>query len=98
MAQDGSHWWMRRWLSARIRSREVLDAVLGNCANIISFRVSGQDGELLSRAYADHIPAKRFVNLARGQILVRLQEQGVQHVPFEGETLSPLRRTMAWAR
>jgi len=68
---------------------EVLDAVLGNCATIISFRVSGQDGELLSRAYADHIPAKRFVNLARGQILVRLQEHGVQQIPFAGETFGP---------
>jgi hypothetical protein len=68
---------------------EVLDAVLGNCATIISFRVNSQDGELLSHAYADHIPAKRFVNLARGQILVRLQEHGVQQVPFEGETFAP---------
>jgi hypothetical protein len=68
----------------------VLDAVLGNCATIISFRVSGQDGELLSRAYADHIPAKQFVNLSRGQILVRLQEHGVQQVPFAGETFAPI--------
>jgi hypothetical protein len=68
----------------------VLDAVLGNCATIISFRVNGQDGELLSRAYADHIPAKQFVNLARGQILVRLQEHGVQQIPFAGETFAPM--------
>jgi hypothetical protein len=69
---------------------EVLDAVLGNCATIVSFRVSGQDSELLSRAYADHIPAKQFVNLARGQILVRLQEHGVQQIPFAGETFAPV--------
>ena len=69
---------------------QVLEAVLGNCATIISFRVNGQDGELLSHAYADDIPAKRFVNLARGQILVRLQEHGVQQVPFEGVTFAPV--------
>jgi hypothetical protein len=69
---------------------EVLDAVLGNCATIVSFRVSGQDSELLSRAYADHIPAKQFVNLARGQVLVRLQEHGVQQIPFAGETFAPV--------
>jgi hypothetical protein len=68
----------------------VLEAVLGNCATIISFRVNGQDGELLSRAYADDMPAKRFVNLARGHILVRLQEHGVQQVPFAGETFAPV--------
>jgi hypothetical protein len=69
---------------------EVLEAVLGNCATIISFRVNGLDADLLSRAYADHIPAKQFVNLARGQILVRLQEHGVQQVPFMGETFAPM--------
>jgi type IV secretion system coupling TraD/TrwB family protein len=70
--------------------REVLDAVLGNCATMVSFRVSGQDGELLSCAMADHIPATQFVNLARGQILVRLQEHGVQQIPFAGETFAPV--------
>jgi hypothetical protein len=68
---------------------EVLDAVLGNCASIVSFRVSSPDGEILSRAMAEHFPAKQFVNLARGQILVRLQERGVQQIPFAGETFAP---------
>jgi hypothetical protein len=69
---------------------EVLSAVIGNCATIVSFRVSGQDSELLSRAFADDIPAKQFVNLARGEVLVRLQEHGVQKVPFQGWTFAPV--------
>jgi hypothetical protein len=68
-------------------TEEVLDAVLGNCATIISFRVGGQDSQILSRAFADSIPAPRFVNLARRQILVRMLEQGVEKIPFAGETL-----------
>src|SRR5207249_7129584 len=39
----------------------------------------------VARLYGPH-PGSAVCQLARRQILVRLQEQGVQQVPFEGET------------
>ena len=71
---------------SKILKPEVLDSILTNCATIISFRVGAHDAELLAQEFAGHIPAPRFVNLARRHLLVRLLEHGVQCVPFEGET------------
>jgi hypothetical protein len=71
---------------SKILKPEVLDSILTNCATIISFRVGSHDAELLAQEFAGDIPAPRFVNLARRRVLVRLLEDGVQCVPFEGKT------------
>jgi hypothetical protein len=40
-----------------------MDAVFGNCATIIGFRVSGEDAETLKREFATVLPASSLQDL-----------------------------------
>jgi hypothetical protein len=51
--------------------REAADAVFGNCATIISFRVGGEDAETLKREFATLLPASELQDLTEYKAYVR---------------------------
>jgi hypothetical protein len=51
--------------------RESVDAVFGNCATIISFRVGGEDAETLKREFATLLPASELQDLPEYKAYVR---------------------------
>jgi hypothetical protein len=50
---------------------ECIDAVFGNCATVISFRVSGNDAETLKREFSTVIPASALQDLSDFKTYVR---------------------------
>ena len=50
---------------------EAIDAVFGNCATIITFRVGGEDAETLKREFATVMPASTLQELADFKTYVR---------------------------
>ncbi|SPE24536.1 hypothetical protein SBA2_20009 [Acidobacteriia bacterium SbA2] len=42
---------------------ESIDAVFGNCATVISFRVGGEDAQTLTREFATVLPASNLQDL-----------------------------------
>lgn len=51
--------------------RESVDAIFGNCATIISFRVGGEDAETLKREFATLLPASELQDLTEYKAYVR---------------------------
>jgi hypothetical protein len=68
---------------------DIRDAVFGNVGSIMSFRVGHFDAAQLEEAFAPGVPAAKFLNLGRHQILARIQEDGLASVPYYGQTLPP---------
>jgi DNA helicase HerA-like ATPase len=60
-------------------------AVFGNCPNLISFRVSGEDAERIEREFAGQVSAERLTSLPNFECYAKVAENpGVLHVfPFE---------------
>ena len=50
---------------------ESIDAVFGNCATVMSFRVGGEDGETLKREFAMILPASHLQDLPDYKAYVR---------------------------
>ena len=63
----------------------VRDAIFGNVGNLVSFRVSGHDAEVLSREMGSFPPAV-FRDLRRGEICASLLEAGEGRAPLLGRT------------
>ena len=61
-----------------------IDAVFGNCATIISFRVGGNDAETLQREFATVIPATALQDLSDFKTYVRTMsaERGRPAIPY----------------
>jgi TraM recognition site of TraD and TraG len=51
--------------------KDSVDAVFGNCATVISFRVGGEDAETLTREFATVIPATNLQELPDYKMYVR---------------------------
>ena len=51
--------------------KESIDAVFGNCATVVAFRVGGEDAETLRREFATIMPASNLQDLADYKIFVR---------------------------
>jgi energy-coupling factor transporter ATP-binding protein EcfA2 len=76
---------------AQIHDDELKHAVISNAGNLLIFRVSGHDAQFLEDTLntdTAHIARKAFVTLPRGEVIVRLVEDGTPHVPFIG-TVTP---------
>jgi hypothetical protein len=84
-----------------------IEAVFGNCATIISFRVSGEDAHALVREFAASgegprtaeqsfdviIPASELQNLADYKLYVRTLLNGRPRDPFLVESFPPFEKT-----
>lgn len=66
---------------------EVLATVLGNVANLISFRVGGEDSEKLEAEFTPVFKAKDMINLGKQEFYIKMTVEGETYDPFSAETL-----------
>lgn len=67
---------------------KLRDAVFGNVGTIISFRISAQDADFVSREFAPNLAAEDFIRLPRFRIYLRLSIDGAMSEPFSAETIA----------
>ncbi|MES3031651.1 MAG: type IV secretion system DNA-binding domain-containing protein [Patescibacteria group bacterium] len=72
---------------------KVYQAVLGNVGNVITFRVGGEDAVKLKPEFAPLFDVKDMINLAVGEIYVKMTIDGESYDPFSAETLRVLPAT-----
>ncbi|MBU1727974.1 DUF87 domain-containing protein [Patescibacteria group bacterium] len=68
----------------------VHQAVLGNCGSIITFRVGGEDAVKMKPEFSPVFDVKDMINLAVGEIYVKMTIDGESYDPFSAETLRVL--------
>lgn len=66
---------------------KVRDAVFGNVASMISFRVGADDAKYLAREFRPTFDESDFVNLPNYHIYLKLMIDGVTSQPFSATTL-----------
>ena len=69
---------------------KVHQAVLGNCGSIITFRVGGEDAVKMKPEFAPLFDVKDMINLAVGEIYIKMTIDGESYDPFSAETLRVL--------
>ncbi|MEK7572388.1 MAG: hypothetical protein AAB493_00830 [Patescibacteria group bacterium] len=69
---------------------KVHQAVLGNCGSIIAFRIGGEDAIKMKPEFAPVFDIKDLINLAVGEIYVKMTIDGESYDPFSAETLRVL--------
>ena len=68
-------------------------AVLGNCGSVITFRVGGEDAVKMKPEFAPLFDVKDMINLAVGEIYIKMTIDGESYDPFSAETLRVLAPT-----
>ena len=71
----------------------VHQAVLGNCGSVITFRVGGEDAVKMKPEFAPLFDVKDMINLAVGEIYIKMTIDGESYDPFSAETLKVLPAT-----
>lgn len=74
---------------------KIYQAVLGNTGSIISFRVGGEDAVKLKPEFDPLFGVKDMINLAVGEIYIKMTIDGESYDPFSAETLRVLPPTHA---
>lgn len=69
---------------------KIYQAVLGNTGSIISFRVGGEDAVKLKPEFDPLFGVKDMINLAVGEIYIKMTIDGESYDPFSAETLKVL--------
>ncbi len=69
---------------------KIYQAVLGNTGSIISFRVGGEDAVRLKPEFEPLFGVKDMINLAVGEIYIKMTIDGESYDPFSAETLRVL--------
>jgi type IV secretory pathway TraG/TraD family ATPase VirD4 len=69
---------------------QLLATVLGNVANIVVFRVGGDDGEKLESEMTPVFKAKDMINLGAQEFYIKETIDGETYDPFSAETLKVL--------
>ena len=72
---------------------KVHQAVLGNVGSVICFRVGGEDAVKLKPEFAPIFDVKDMINLAVGEIYIKMTIDGESYDPFSAETLKVLPAT-----
>ena len=72
---------------------KIYQAVLGNTGSIISFRVGGEDAVKLKPEFDPLFGVKDMINLAVGEIYIKMTIDGESYDPFSAETLRVLPAT-----
>ena len=66
---------------------DVRDAILGNAATIISFRLGVTDAEILAKEFYPEFSVEDLINLPNYNIYLKLMIEGRVSKPFSAETL-----------
>ncbi len=69
---------------------KIYQAVLGNVGSVISFRIGGEDATKLKPEFEPIFGVKDMINLAVGEIYVKMTIDGESYDPFSAETLKVL--------
>jgi hypothetical protein len=69
---------------------EIRDAVFGNVASLVTFRVGNEDASVLEREFDGVYNAARFTELGNYEVCAKVLVNGEQREPFFGKTLRPL--------
>ncbi len=69
---------------------KIYQAVLGNVGSVICFRIGGEDAVKLKPEFAPVFEVKDMINLAVGEIYVKMTIDGESYDPFSAETLKIL--------
>ncbi len=69
---------------------KVHQAVLGNCGSIVTFRVGGEDAVKMKPEFSPLFDVKDMINLAVGEIYIKMTIDGESYDPFSAETLKIL--------
>ena len=69
---------------------QVQHAVLGNTGSLICFRVGGEDAVKLKPEFEPLFGVKDMINLAVGEIYIKMTIDGESYDPFSAETLKVL--------
>ncbi|MEK7588567.1 MAG: type IV secretion system DNA-binding domain-containing protein [Patescibacteria group bacterium] len=72
---------------------KIYQAVLGNTGSIISFRIGGEDATKLKAEFEPLFGVKDMINLAVGEIYIKMTIDGESYDPFSAETLKILPAT-----
>lgn len=72
---------------------KIHQAVLGNCGNIISFRIGGEDATKMKAEFAPVFEVKDMINLAVEEFYIKMTIDGESYDPFSAETLRVLAPT-----
>ena len=64
--------------------------MLGNCGSVITFRIGGEDAVKMKPEFAPVFDIKDMINLAVGEIFVKMTIDGESYDPFSAETLKVL--------
>lgn len=72
---------------------KVHQAVLGNCGNIITFRIGGEDAVKMKPEFAPVFDVKDMINLAVAEFYIKMTIDGESYDPFSAETLRVLEPT-----
>ena len=67
--------------------KPVLDAVLGNAATLISFRLGPHDAGFIAKEFQPEFDAHDLMMLPNYHIYLKLMIDGTPSKPFSGETL-----------
>ncbi len=68
----------------------VADAVFGNVGTMVTFRVGGNDAEMLVKEYTPTFTEEDIVNLPKYHIFLKLMIDGVASQPFSAMTIPPV--------
>lgn len=66
---------------------EVRSTIFGNIGSIISFRIGGEDAEILEKEYTPTFSPSDFLNLDMRNFFVKMTIDGQTAPPFSGRTL-----------
>ena len=70
---------------------KIISAVFGNCATVMSFRISGEDAEVLQREFADvMLPASLLQDLPDYKVYVRTMSKGLPKGPYPVDVFPPI--------
>lgn len=68
---------------------DILHAVLGNAATVISFRVGAEDAPVLAREFQPKFDTEDLINLPNRSMYLRLMIDGTPSRPFSAESTDP---------
>jgi len=67
---------------------QIAAAVIGNVGNIISFRVGGDDAQILSKEFEPLFTPNDFINLGIRDFYIKMLIDGQTCIPFSGHTIT----------
>jgi hypothetical protein len=69
---------------------DILHAVLGNAATLVSFRIGPEDAGVISKEFQPTFDTQDLMSLANRDMYLKLMIDGTPSVPFSARTIAPV--------